>query len=96
MITGKILRDSIISGANLIISKKSSVDELNGRFTAIQSHTFSINQNLASVVAINSQILGRVSSIDGHTSRLEAIESSLSYMRSDISDILTKGIRVKA
>ena len=29
MITGKILRDSIISGANLIISKKSSVDELN-------------------------------------------------------------------
>lgn len=75
---------------------QSSVDELNGRFTAIQSHTFSINQNLASVVAINSQILGRVSSIDGHTSRLEAIESSLSYMRSDISDILTKGIRVKA
>ena len=29
MITGKILRDSIISGANLIISKKGSVDELN-------------------------------------------------------------------
>ncbi len=29
MITGKILRDSIISGANLIINKKSSVDELN-------------------------------------------------------------------
>ena len=29
MITGKILRDSIISGANLLISKKSSVDELN-------------------------------------------------------------------
>ena len=29
MITGKTLRDSIISGANLLISKKSSVDELN-------------------------------------------------------------------
>ena len=29
MITGKILRDSIISGANLLISKKASVDELN-------------------------------------------------------------------
>ena len=29
MITGKTLRDSIISGANLIINKKSSVDELN-------------------------------------------------------------------
>ena len=87
-------RDASAKGAAQ--ATQSSVDELNGRFTAIQSHTFSINQNLASVVAINSQILGRVSSIDGHTSRLEAIESSLSYMRSDISDILTKGIRVKA
>ena len=29
MITGKTLRDSIISGANLLISKKGSVDELN-------------------------------------------------------------------
>ncbi|MEG0020005.1 MAG: DAK2 domain-containing protein, partial [Oscillospiraceae bacterium] len=29
MITGKILRDCIISGANLIVNKRSSVDELN-------------------------------------------------------------------
>lgn len=77
-------------------ASQSSVDELNGRMTAIQSHTFSINQNLASVVNISSQILARVSSIDGNAARLATIESDLAYMRSDISDILTKGIRVKA
>lgn len=84
------------SAKGIAQASQSSVDELNGRFTAIQSHTFSINQNLASVVAINAQILGRVSSIDGHTSRLETIEKSLDLMRSDISDILTRGIKVKA
>lgn len=77
-------------------ASQSSVDELNGRATAIQSHTFSINQHLASLVSINAQILGRVSSIDGKASRLEAIERSLDYMRSDISDIVTRGINVKA
>lgn len=77
-------------------ASQSSVDELNGRMTAIQSHTFSINERVGSLVSITEQILGRVSSIDGKASRLEAIENSLSYMRSDISDILTRGIKVKA
>ena len=77
-------------------ASQSSVDELNGRMTAIQSHTFSINQHLASVVSINTQILGRVSSIDAKASRLEDIERNLTNMRSDISDMLTKGIKVKA
>lgn len=77
-------------------ASQSSVDELNGRMTAIQSHTFSINQHLASVVAINAQILGRVSSIDAKASRLEEIERNLTNMRSDISDMLTRGIKVKA
>lgn len=69
-------------------ASQSSVDELNGRMTAMQSHTFSINQNLASVVTINTQILGRVTSIDGHTARLESIESDMKYMRSDMSDLV--------
>ena len=77
-------------------ASQDSVDELNGRMTAIQSHTFSINERVGSLVSITAQILGRISSIDGHTSRLAAIESSLSYMKSDIADILTKGIKIKA
>lgn len=88
--------DRSASEKGIAQASQSSVDEMNGRMTAIQSHTFSINQNLASVVAINAQILGRVSSIDGKTSRLETIEKSLDLMRSDISDILTRGIKVKA
>lgn len=77
-------------------ASQSSVDELNGRATAIQSHTFSINERVGSIVNLASQLLSRVINIEGHTERLEAIESFISFMRSDISDILTKGIRVKA
>lgn len=77
-------------------ASQSSVDELNGRATAIQSHTFSINERVGSIINIASQLLSRVINIEGHTERLEAIESFISFMRSDISDILTKGIRVKA
>ena len=84
------------SSKGIAQASQSSVDELNGRATAIQSHTFSINQQMSSVVAIEAQILGRVSSIDGKASRLEDIERSLESMKSYISDILTKGIRIKA
>lgn len=76
-------------------ASQSSVDELNGRMTAMQSHTFSINERVGNIVNLTSQLLARVISIEGHTTRLEAIEIALTYMRSDISDILTKGLRIK-
>lgn len=77
-------------------ASQGSVDELNGRMTAIQSHTFSINEKLTNLVSINAQILGRVSSIDNKASRLEDIDKSIDRMQSDISDILTKGIKIKS
>lgn len=77
-------------------ASQSSVDELNGRITAVQSHTFSINERVGNLLNVASQMLARVISIEGHTTRLEAIETALTYMRSDISDILTRGIKVKA
>lgn len=76
-------------------ASQSSVDELNGRMTAVQSHTFSINERVGSLLNVANQMLARVITIEGHTARLEAIESNIIYMRSDISDMLTKGIRVK-
>ena len=76
-------------------ASQDSVDELNGRMTAIQSHTFSINERVSSLVSISAQILGKVSSIDGKMSMLVDLDKSLALMKSDISDILTKGIRIK-
>lgn len=77
-------------------ASQDSVDELNGRMTAVQSHTFSINERLGSLLNLSGQMLAKLTSIDSNTARLAEIETSLAYMRSDISDILTKGIRVKA
>ena len=77
-------------------ASQSSVDEFNGRMTAVQSHTFSINERVGNILNVTSQVLARVINIEGHTSRLESIENFISYMRSDISDMLTKGIKVKA
>lgn len=73
-------------------ASQDSIDELNGIMTNIQSHTFSINQQMASVVNIASQILTKVTSIDANTSRLGAIENDMKLMREDISTIATRGI----
>lgn len=73
-------------------ASQESIDVLNGMMTNIQSHTFSINQQMASVVNIASQLLAKVTNIDANTSRLGAIESNMKLMREDISTIATRGI----
>lgn len=77
-------------------ASQDSVDELNGRMTAIQSHTFSINERVGNLVNLTSQILAKITSIDGNTARLEVIEEYISLLKSDVSDILTRGIKIKA
>lgn len=74
---------------------QSSVDEMTGRLTALQYHAFSINERVGNVVNLASQILARVINIEGHTSRLENIESFIQNMQSHISDIVTKGVKLK-
>ena len=89
-VTSESTREATSKG--LSQASQSSIDELNGTMTNIQSHTFSINQQMASVVNITSQILARVTSIDANTSRLSEIEDNLKYMRQDVSTITNKGI----
>ncbi len=72
-----------------------SADELNGRFTAIQGHTFQINESVK-ILALNSpKVLETLMGIKGDTARLEAIETSLSSVKQGISEINTKGIFIK-
>ena len=81
-------RESSAKGAAQ--ASQDSVDELNGRATAIQSHTFSINERVGDIANMTSQILAGVISISTDTARLSKIESSLTSMAGDISDIWTK------
>lgn len=76
-----------------------SVNEVNGRVTAIQSHTYSIMANTKILVSNTSNILLSVRNIDRNTTdipgRLSAIESETKAMRRSIGDMQTKGIKIK-
>ncbi|MPN45833.1 hypothetical protein SDC9_193406 [bioreactor metagenome] len=81
---------------------QNSADELNGRFTAIQGHTFSIVEGMKILQANSSQALKHLAGIETNTSRLEAVENNLvkvnntmSSVKSGIDDINNKGVFIK-
>lgn len=55
-------------------ASQDSVDELNGRATAIQGYTFNIQENTAALVRHSASMLEHLSGIRDNTARLEAIE----------------------
>lgn len=55
-------------------ASQDSVDELNGRATAIQGYTYSIQENTAALVRHSASMLEHLSGIRDNTARLESIE----------------------
>ncbi|MCA0363614.1 MAG: tape measure protein [Bacteroidetes bacterium] len=76
-------------------ASQDSVDELNGRFTAVQGHTFSIAESMKTANEISRSQLTALNRIDVNTARLEAVERSLGSIKAGIDDITTKGIKLK-
>ena len=76
-------------------ASQDSVDELNGRATVIQGHTFSIAGDMKTLVSTSAMMLDRLTAIEANTARLEAIETGIVRMRTDISDIKLKGLILK-
>ena len=72
-----------------------TANELNGRFTAIQGHTFSINEGMKILQSNSEKALQHLAGIETNTSRLETIEVTLSAVKSGIDDINLKGITLK-
>lgn len=76
-----------------------SIDELNGRMTAVQNHTFSINETTKMLLSVTQAILRSVMNIesetDGFGARLARMEGNVNEMASALDDIATKGIRLK-
>lgn len=76
-----------------------SIDELNGRMTAVQNHTFSINETTKMLLSVTQAILRSVMNIesetDGFGARLARMEGNVNEMASTLDDIATKGIRLK-
>ena len=69
-------------------------NELNGRFTAIQGHTFSINESVKVLAANSPKVLEVLMGIKGDTARLEAIESGIVLVNKGINLITDRGVKM--
>ncbi len=80
-------------------ASQDSVDELNSRATAIQSHTYSIRENSKLLVANTTAILSSVTAIEAHTevmsTRLESVERNVKEMRDTLDDFNMQGMKLK-
>ena len=76
-----------------------SINDLSGRVTAIQGHTYSISENTKLLVSTAGNILKCVMSIDASTNyvagRMHVIEGDLKAVKNTISDISIRGIALR-
>lgn len=72
-----------------------SADELNGRFTAVQGHTFRLAEGMEVLKAVMNLILTNVIGIKSDTARLQTIESDMSSVKAELIKINTSGIYLK-
>ena len=86
-------------------ASQDSIDESNGRLTAIQGHTYELNENTraireqnASLVSTSSAILEYIQGIHSHTGIMVAVLNDMreisSYIRSGMNTIVDKGVRM--
>ena len=92
--------DREASQKGIATASQDSVDELNGRMTAVQGHTFSISENTKLLVANTQAILRSVMNIETETegfgARLGRMEDNIKEMNNTLDDIATKGIKLKS
>lgn len=83
------------SEKGIATASQESVDELNGRMTAVQGHTYSISENTKLLVANTGAILTSVLAIESNTDRLAAVETNLKAVKDTLNDISLKGLKIK-
>lgn len=75
-------------------ASQESVDELNGRMTAMQGHTYSLMENTRILVENSASVLERLGSIDTNTARLSYIEKDIRSVSACLSQMALHGVRV--
>lgn len=92
--------DATRTGANkgIATASQDSVNELNGRMTAVQGHTYSISENTKILVSNTTALLKAVmhieSETDGMRDRLVKIESNSNQIKNSLNDIAIKGVKM--
>lgn len=83
------------SKKGIATASQDSVDELNGRATAIQGHTYTISEQTKMLASITNQILQHVAGIHANTNRLEPMERDIRDVKSAIEEMNIKGIKMR-
>lgn len=73
-----------------------TAEEMNGRLTQIQSHTFSINENMKLMVNMQTTQLAILQGIHTDTGQLHAIRASITHLEAAVDDMQIRGIKLKA
>lgn len=95
-VTGDATREASEKG--IATASQDSVDELNGRATAIQGHTYSLMESAKLLVANSARMLEHLAGIEDntkHLSKLERIENDMQAVKNTVNDIALKGIKLK-
>lgn len=86
------------SQKGIATASQESVDELSGRATAIQGHTYSISENTKIILSVVNMILQSVLNIEKHAEGIaksvENIESSTKETKDTVNDFALKGIKM--
>lgn len=86
------------SSKGIATASQDSVDENNGRLTAIQGHTYSLVEYSRQLVGNTAMILEVVMGIKEdtkHLERLENIEDDMQSVKNTVNDIALKGLKLK-
>lgn len=87
------------SQKGIATASQDSVDELNGRMTAVQGHTYNIAENTRMLLATTNEILKGVVGIERNTgnvhARLTVVEQHLKSVKDTVGDIALKGFKIK-
>jgi hypothetical protein len=88
------------SQKGIATASQESVDELNGRATAIQGHTYNICEYTKELVTTSNLILQSVVNIEKETegfgARIERMEGNLKGVKDTVEDIALKGIKIQS
>ncbi|MBO5957420.1 MAG: tape measure protein [Bacteroidales bacterium] len=80
------------SKKGIATASQESVDENNARLTAIQGHTYSINEECKKNAANSAQIISRLTAIERNTAYLSTISTNIAAISSDIEVIKNRGV----
>lgn len=76
-------------------ASQDSINELNGRFTAVQGHTFRIAESVEMLRSNSGQALKHLAGIETNTSKLDNMDITLTQVKSGIDTINLKGVKIQ-